>query len=165
MKKLATGLVRTSHGVKGFLKVKSYSGEFEHLAKLKEMTLKREDREKTFTVDEVRPFMDGALVKLHGIDTPEAARAYINWEILVDREDAAELDEDEFYFADLCGLDVLCDGEVVARVASVSTSAASELLELVTSSGTFYVPFIDQFIGAVSIEDNTIELKDRRLVE
>ncbi len=165
MGRIATGLIRTSHGIRGLMKVRTYSGEHQHLAVLQEITLVHQSREKTFALEEVRPWKDGALIKLKGIDTPEEVRNYRNWEIWVDRADAAALGEDEYYTADLIGMDVLCGGKVEARITAVCSSAASELLEMVNERGTFLIPFIGQFIGEVSVEENTIELKDRRLIE
>ncbi len=165
MGRLATAQIRTSHGVKGFMKVHSYSGEQDHLLKLKEVTLKKGHREKQFLVEQVRPCTGGVLLKLSGIDSPEDARSYNSWELWVDREQAAKLDEQEFYYADLFGMAVLCEGEEVAQVISVSAGGTSELLELEREGRRFFVPFIDQFIGEVSLEDRTIILKDRRLLE
>jgi len=165
MGKIATGLIRSSHGVRGFLKVFTYSGEHQHLMELKEVTVKHGSREKIFSVEEVKPFQDGALIKLQGIDSPEEGRIYSNWEIWVERSDAAKLSAGEYYYADLCGSDVVCGGEVVARVVSVGATAASELLEVANERGTFFIPFVDEFIGEVSVEEKTIELKERRLVE
>lgn len=165
MGRIATGIIRTSHGIRGFLKVKTFSGEHQHLTALREITLVHQNREKTFALEEVRPWRDGALIKLKGVDTPEDARNYCSWEIWVDRTEAAALGEDEYYTADLVGMDVLCGGEPVARITAVCSSAGAELLEMVNERGTFLVPFIGQFIGEVSVEDNTIELKDRRLIE
>lgn len=166
MDRIATGLVRTSHGVRGYLKVLTFSGEYEHLCSLKELTLVQGSREKTFVLEDIKPFKDGALVKLQGIDTPEAARGYAKWEIWVDRDHAAPLDEREFYYADLVGLQVLCQGQPAAKIVSVSSGAATELLEVEDEEGkTFFIPFIEQFIGEVSIADKTIVLKDRRLIE
>ncbi len=165
MEKLATGMIRTSHGVRGHMKIRTFSGEHAHLEKLHEVTLKKGDREITCGLESVKPFHDGALIKLQGIDSPEAARSYSGWEIWVNREDAPQLEEGEYYFADLSGADLICSGEVVAKVVSVSSTAASELLEVVNDRGTFFIPFVDQFVGRVSAADKTIELKDRRLVE
>lgn len=165
MSKLATAQVSTSHGVKGFMKIRSYSGQSDHLLDLQEVTLKKGEREKQFSVEHVRPTPEGVLMKLSGINSPEEAKAYRNWEIWVDREEAASLEEQEFYYADLYGMSVLCDGISVARVVSVSAGGTSELLEVEREGKRYLVPFIEQFIGEVSLEDRTIELKDRRLVE
>ena len=165
MDKLATGIIRTSHGVRGYMKIRTFSGEHAHLEQLDELTLKKGASEISFALESVKPVHDGALIKLQGIDSPEAAKNYSGWEIWVNREDAPKLESGEFYFADLCGADLICGGEVVAKVVSVNTSAASELLEVVNGNGRFYIPFVDQFVGRVSVADKTIELRDRRLVE
>lgn len=46
MDEIAIGKIRTSHGVKGFLKVLSFSGETEHFFDLKEFVLKKKRKDK-----------------------------------------------------------------------------------------------------------------------
>ncbi|MCK5197610.1 MAG: 16S rRNA processing protein RimM, partial [Spirochaetales bacterium] len=54
MDEIAIGKIRTSHGVKGFLKVLSFSGETEHFLELKEFVLKKNGKTKVLTVESIR---------------------------------------------------------------------------------------------------------------
>jgi len=160
MERLAIGKIGSPHGVKGVLKVRSYSGETEHFMRLREVTLVSGDREKLFPVEEIRVAGSTLLLKLTGIDSPEEGKSYSGWEILVRREEAAALGEGEYYHTDLCRCSIVKDSKRLGRIRSVCEGGASDLLEIETPAGkVFLVPFIDEFVGAVDLDGRTVELK------
>ena len=76
MNEIAIGKIRTSHGVKGFLKVLSFSGQTEHFLKLKEFVLKKNGHTKTFNVESIKASGSTVFVKLKGIESPEVGKTY-----------------------------------------------------------------------------------------
>ncbi len=164
MEKLAIGRIRTSHGLKGYLKIISFSGETEHFFELDEVLLKSRNRQSSLQVEEVKPFGSSVLLKLAGVDSPEDGKKYSGWEIWVDKKFAAPLKSGEYYVSDMVGCKVLFDEEVVGTVKSVTDNSADDLLEISTDSGLFYVPFRNEFVGEVNITDGTIVLKDNGLL-
>jgi len=158
MDKLVIGLVRTSHGVRGNMKVTSFSGEFKHFLSLQEVVLRLKGREKSFVIESVTPMGDNILLKLEGIENPEDAKSFAGAEILVPREQAAPLKKGEFYQADLVGCQLVHQGKVLGDVKSMFQGGASDLLEVVTEEGTFFVPFQSHYIGDVDLDKKTIEL-------
>lgn len=166
MDKIATGVIRTAHGVSGFLKVASFSGESEHFFTLKSIELRHPGKPaQVFVVEQVKPYKGGVLIKLSGIETPEKAKHFNGWEIWVDRQDAAVKDDGEYYHAELCGCDLVYQGSIIGRVAAVARGASSDFLEVELDGTTRWIPFLDEFIGTVSLEDRTIELRHRWIVE
>ena len=163
---IAIGFVRTSYGVKGDIKVSSYSGETEHFFPLKEVFLKKGKVQKRFAVEKVQELNGDILLKLKALDSPEAAKMYATWDILVPREFASPLEDGEFYYCDLFGSVLLHDGNRMGVVKSVIDNGASALLEIECDPDedgkkrTVLVPFLDQFIGDVDIKGKTIELKE-----
>ncbi len=164
MEEITIGRIRTSYGVKGYLKVQSFSGVTEHFFKVRSVTLKNKGREKTFQVEDVRQTGTTVLFKLEGIDTPESGKEYSGWEIWVDETYAAPLEPGELYIRDMIGCSVIFDNEAVGRVRGVLDTRASDLLEIDTPKGIFIVPFVNEFIGTVDVSGGTIELKDNRLL-
>lgn len=158
MDRLAVGKIGTSHGVRGYLKAVSFSGETGHLLKLKEVVLRKGNTEKVVQVEEVKPFGKGILIKLAGVDSPEVARRYCGYDIWVERNQAAKLGADEFYINDLCQCEMVKDGVVLGKVQSVAEGGYAEFFEVVTPTGKFIVPFIKEYIGEVDIKNRTIEL-------
>ena len=163
---IAIGFVRTSYGVKGDIKVSSYSGETAHFLPLKEVFLKKGNAQKRFDVERVQELNGDILLKLRNLDSPEAAKMYATWDIIVPREFASPLDEGEFYYCDLFGSVLLHEGHRMGVVKSVIDNGASALLEIECDADaegkrrTVLVPFLDQFIGDVDIKNKTIELKE-----
>ena len=165
MDQIAIGKIRTSHGVKGYLKVLSFSGETEHFLDLKEIVLKNKFKEKSFTVEHVRPAGDSVLMKLKGIESPEVGKSYNGWEIWVPTDSAAPLKAEEYYLRDLIGCEIVSSGVILGSITGIGESSISEMLEVKTDSGIYIVPFIDEFIGEVNIVSRKIELKATWLLE
>lgn len=165
MDRLAIGLVRTSHGIKGNIKVVSLSGQREHFLPLKQVTLRKEGWESLYQVEEVKSSETLLLMKLRGIDSPEEAKRLAGAEILVPRKQAAPLEEGEFYQADLQGCRVVHGGEVVGVVKSIFQGGAADLLEVVTDEGAYLVPFQSQYIGDIDVKGKNLHLKAPWLLE
>ena len=160
---LAVGRCRAPHGLKGFIKVLSFSGEFQHFLEFESVTIKKpgELRGSQYRVEEVRPTASNLLVKLSGISSPEAAAELIGAEIWVDRSRASRLNVGEFYAADLCRCIVFHHGIQIGRVRSILEGSAADFLEVQGPNGTAcIVPFIHQFVGDVDISSYRIELKE-----
>ena len=163
---IAIGFIRTSYGVKGDIKVSSYSGETAHFFRLKEVFLKKGSAQKRFSVERVQEQNGDLILKLRTLDSPEAAKMYATWDIMVPREFASPLEEGEFYYCDLFGSVLIHNGSRMGVVKSVIDNGASALLEIECDADedgkkrTVLVPFLDQFIGEVDTKNKTIELKE-----
>jgi 16S rRNA processing protein RimM len=165
METLAVGIIRTSHGVHGYVKVMSLSGETDHLFELEQVSLRKNGREKVYRVEEVKSFKDGVLMKLEGVDTPEAGKALAGSELWVERDLAAPLTEGEYYISDMIGCSLVCGGSRCGEVVSVSETGVADLLEVKTGRGVRMIPFTSKFVGEVDLESGTIELLEPELLE
>ncbi|MCF0237173.1 MAG: 16S rRNA processing protein RimM [Sphaerochaetaceae bacterium] len=163
---LATGKIRSPHGVKGFLKVQPYSDDIEHFYKLKEVILEKMGKQRKLEVEQVVYQGNGLLMKFKTIDSPEDARFISGWEILVPREQASKLKKGEVYTADLIGMKLLYDNEEVAVVESTMDGAQALLLEVVTPEGKKYlVPYMKGiFVDEVDVVKGTIVLLKKELL-
>jgi 16S rRNA processing protein RimM len=160
MERLATGIVRRPHGLDGELRVESFSGETEHFARLRHVTLRAGDRSAEFAVESVSVGGTQVYLKLSGIDSKEAAAGYRGWEVWVPREEASRREADEYYAADLCNCALTLEGAHAARVVGTWENGQATILEVETSEGKrFNVPFMEPYIGTVDIEQGRIELK------
>ena len=181
---LAIGKIRTSFGVKGFVKIISFSGENDHFYKLEEVILQSDRIREKKKIEEVSIHGNDLILKFKDIHTPEEAKKYINCEIWVPRENVCALGEGEYYLADLSGCTLISTPEkgaiVYGKVKSVICDCgASDLLEIETAktgkaktgedkaaeanptkanTEVFLIPFLSRFIGKVDIANKTIEL-------
>ncbi len=159
---LTVGLVRTVHGVRGALKVRSTSGEMEHFRSMQSVWLVPADKPDTeavqFRLESVHGAAHAIIVKLEGIESPEAAVKWRGARVLASRDDAAECNEDEFYVADLVGCTLLYGSEPRGSVVGVWETGAADMLEVQTGDGIRNVPFRKEFIGEVDTRNRTLEL-------
>jgi 16S rRNA processing protein RimM len=162
MERLAVGLITASHGLSGFVKIKSLSGESAHLLRLRRLYVRRGGEFLPFQVEAVQGSGPSLLLKLAGIDSREVAARYRGCELWVEREDASPLGEGEYYLADLCRCRVYQGGSELGRVVGVLEGGHQELLEVEDGRGRrFLLPFTEAFVGAVDVGEGRIEALER----
>jgi 16S rRNA processing protein RimM len=159
--RLATGLILGSHGVHGFLKVRSLSGEDEHFYRLRRLFVRRGEEFLPYAVEEVKGRGGHLALKLAGVSTPEQASALRGLEIWVDRQDASPLGEGEYYLVDLCRCRLYRESEELGRVVSVCAAGPADLLEVEGREGRrFLVPFSGSFLGEVDVARQRITVRE-----
>lgn len=130
------GFVRGSHGISGEFKVESTSGYFEHFFEMTEVTLRngKTGESKLYKVEDVSAGDHDLYMKLNGINTPEDVKKFACWEIVVPRDKACPLGENEWYVEDLkkCSLVYYENGNgfVVGKITDVMEGGSGDLLEV-----------------------------------
>lgn len=188
--KLIIGFVRSSHGVRGTVKVESTSGEFEHFLNLNEVFLVKANETKQYYIEQVSKAAAFLLIKFKGIDTRESAQLLSGSSILVDRMSACPLKKNEFYIEDLKSCSLIYDTDIgkgksqnsfcVGHITDVIEGGGTNLLEVsladsenVVSNHTDkkkgesvrFVPFNKEFIGMVDVENGVVQLKHLWILE
>lgn len=157
--RVAIGVVAGTFGVAGAVRVRTFSGESDHLATLSEAHLIRGNDERRVEIAEVLPRGDHAIVTVVGVSTREAAQSLNGLEVHVDRAFAAPLREGEWYIAELIGARVTDGERTVGTVTSVIEGAQADLFEVRldaspadesprSSATTLLVPFMAEFVAA-----------------
>jgi 16S rRNA processing protein RimM len=177
MDRLVTGYVRSSHGVDGFVRVESSSGEVAHFADLDEVVLRSGGTgapEQLYRIEAVEGNAQCLLIKFKGIDTPEQAKRLAGAAILVPRDKACPLEEGEFYVEDLCQCNLVYQGVSVGSITDVMEGGAGDLLEVTLSESAGQdasrpeirlVPLRKEFVGKIDIQARTVELMHRWILE
>lgn len=100
-------------------------------------------------------------VKTKEILTKEEADSYKGWELAI-HKDAKDLDEGYFYFCDLVGCLIVNEqDEVLGKVASVEEFPSQIALRVSRlNNPNFFIPFIDEFILRVDIENKKIYIRE-----
>jgi len=163
--RFVAAVIGAPHGIHGHVKVKSLSGETEHLEGLRSVILRKDGVERQLKVLDVASRGPSLVMRFEGYDSPEAARALAGWELLVPRESAAPLEEDEWYIEDLRGLAVICQGERLGTVSDVVEGGGAQLVEVSLGGSSIekagekrFVPFRKEFVGKVDLDGGTLEL-------
>lgn len=155
---ICVGVIAGSFGVKGEVRLKSFCTEPEAIASYG--PLFTEDGSRSFGVTLTRPVANGLGARLSGVQTKEQADALRGTSLYVAREKLPAAGDDEFYHADLLGMDVHdTGGAPVGTVHAVHNHGAGDLLEILGPGlkSALLVPFTRAAVP-------TVDLAARRLI-
>jgi len=152
LEKFIVGFIGAPFGVKGFVKIRSASGEIDHLLKLQSVIVSKDEKERTLKIEESKANGQSVLMRFAGIDNPEDAKFLNGSKILANREEAAPLGENEFYIEDLKGLPVVSEsGDKIGFLTDVIEGGGGELAEIKLPNGELkLVPFRKEFIKEIN---------------
>jgi 16S rRNA processing protein RimM len=127
---LLVGKFGGAQGVRGEIRVRSFTQD--PLAIAEYHNLLDASGQRRFRILKARPYKDGVLIaQVEGVSDRTAAEALTNLDLYIRRDDLPEPDEDEFYHADLIGLEArLEDGTVYGTVLRVENYGAGDILEI-----------------------------------
>ena len=126
---VCVGAIAGSFGVKGEVRLKSFCAEPEDIASYG--PLSSEDGAETWDIKITRPVKNGFAARLSGVVSKEAADTLRGTRLYAPRAKLPDLPDDEFYHADLIGLEVLdTGGTALGRVKAVLNHGAGDLLEV-----------------------------------
>ena len=106
-------------------------------------------------IEGVKFFKQFVILKFRGIDNINDIEKYKGKSLLVDREHAVKLKKDEYFIADMIGMDVFTeDGELFGALKDVMETGANDVYIIEMSDGKeVLVPAIKQCILDVDIEN------------
>lgn len=126
---ICVGAIGGAFGVRGEVRLKSFTAEAEAIADYAPLTT--EDGTCDFDIVLTRSIKNGIAARLSGIVTKEDADALKGVKLFAPRDRLPELPEDEFYHTDLIGLEVRdTGGTVLGKVKSVQNNGAEDMLEI-----------------------------------
>lgn len=156
--RVCVGAISGAFGVHGEVRLKSFCAQPEAIAAY--APLWTEDGRRSFTVKLTRGSGTGLTARLSGIQTKEEADALRGVELFADRNRLPHLPDDEFYHADLIGLEVLdTGGTILGQVRAVHNHGAGDILEIYGPGRktTLLVPFTKKAVP-------TVDLTARRII-
>ena len=153
---ILVGRVAGAFGVKGEIRITSYTDEPAALARYRD--LKQADGAPALTLTAVRPHKGALIARASEVVTREDAEALRGLELFVPRDALPPPDEDEFYLADLIGLAAVApDGAELGRIKSVQNFGAGDLLEIAPETGpSWWLPFTKESVPEVMIADGVV---------
>lgn len=166
MSRIAVGIIRKAHGVRGEASVEPWTDSADRFDDLAAVTLVSPDERETrdVTIETTRVHAGRALVKFSGIDTPEDVQQLQSWTIEIPEAQARPLDEDEYFLHDLIGL-TLFDATGANRgvVTDVLEGGGGLLLVVTKGDGRkFELPFAAALCTAIDIASKrmTVEIPE-----
>lgn len=154
---IALGYVSAVHGVKGWVKIRSWTRPMEAILDYQPWLL-GEDRQSVKLIDG-RKQGKGLVVQLPGSDDREQARLLVGQQIHVRRDQMPATAPDEYYWSDLIGLEVYTlSGELLGKVDELMETGANDVL-VIKGQREHLVPFVHgEFVKNVSFEDGRIDV-------
>jgi 16S rRNA processing protein RimM len=144
-------VIGAPHGVAGEVRVKTFTGDPEAIGDYGPLYA---PDGRAFEISAARSANTVVIVRFHGVTTREQAAALTGTPLFVDRSALPEdLDEDEFYHADLIGLAVRDESEAsLGRIVAVHDFGGGDILEVrLEEGGSVMVPFTSAAVPLVDV--------------
>lgn len=163
-KMLQVGVISSTHGIRGEVKVFPTTDDPARFKLLKNVILDTGREQIPLEIRGVKFFKQFVIVKFKGIDNINEIEKYKGKSLLVNREDAVALEEDEYYIADVIGMQVNTeDGIMFGVLKDVMETGANDVYIVETEDGKeVLLPAIKECILDVDVEamKMTIHLMD-----
>ncbi|WP_026354265.1 ribosome maturation factor RimM [Massilia niastensis] len=161
------GHVTGAYGIVGGIRVSPYSDDADALLNIKTWWLDKPTLH-AVTVRSAKLHGGDVVATLVGMRDRNEAEALKGASVQVARSEFPELEEDEYYWSDLIGLDVVnLQGEALGKVADMMHNGAQSILRITpqvnpdapdAKASERLVPFVDQFVKNVDLEARLITL-------
>jgi 16S rRNA processing protein RimM len=153
--RILMGKIGAAHGIKGEVRISTFTGEPEAIASYGPLETDRPGL--TITIETARLNKTVLVARVKGVRDRNAAELLNGVSLFVDRARLPDPDdEDDFYHADLIGLDARLDSGVsIGEVSALLNFGAGDLLEVrdPRSGDTFLYPFTRAVVPTIRIAD------------
>ena len=155
---LRVGVISSTHGVKGEVKVFPTTDEPNRFKNLKTVILDTGREQMTLNIEGVKFFKNMVILKFKEFNDINEIEKYKGSDLLILREQAGEPGPDENYIMDLIGLKVVTDeGEAFGTMKDVILTGANDVYVIEGKDGKEYLfPAIKQCILDVNLETQTM---------
>lgn len=159
-KLLQVGVITSTHGIRGEVKVFPTTDDPKRFKKLKQVILDTGKEKRDLEVESVKFFKQFVILKFKGIDNINEVERYKRCPLLVTRDHAVPLQEDEYFIADMIGMQVVTeDGAVFGTLKDVIETGANDVYIIESSEhGEVLVPAIKECILDINIEEQKMQI-------
>ncbi len=155
---LQVGVISSTHGIKGEVKVFPTTDDVNRYKKLKEVWLDTGKEKMLLHPESVKFFKQFVIVKFKEFSSINEIEAYKGKSLYVDRQNAVRLRKDEYFIADLIGLTVLTDeGETFGVMKDVMQTGANDVYVVERQNGDeVLLPAIKECVKEIDMENGKI---------
>lgn len=157
---LQIGIITSTHGVRGEVKVYPTTDDPRRFRRLKEVVLDTGREKINLEIEGVKFFKQFVILKFKGLDNINDIEKYRQKSLYVTRKNAVRLQRDEYFIADLIGLKVQDeDGTELGTVKDVIETGANDVYEVEMADGrSLLLPAIKQCILNVDVENGMMQV-------
>ncbi len=157
---LEVGKIINTHGLRGEVKVVTWTDSPEVFEELSYVVAKMRGEEVRLDISGVKYQKNNIIVKFAQLDSIEKAEQYKNAVLLASREELGELPEGVYYIVDLIGCSVFADGEKVGVLADVFSTGSNDVYDIKREGRkNLLVPIIEGVLKSVDIPNREIVIK------
>ena len=160
-KKIYLGKITGVHGIKGWLKIQSFSSPPENILNYPQWIINNQGKEDFYSIEQGRKQKNKIVVKLEKINDRNTAESLINSKIQILRSDLPKLSNENYYWSDLVGLSVLnSEDKVIGKIESLIETGANDVMVVNTSKDErILIPFVmHETIKEVNVELNYMKV-------
>ena len=157
-KYLELGQIVNVKGLKGEVKVNSFTDDNTKFERIPKVFLKRKDTLIEYEIEKVGYHKNQVIIKFKNVNTVEEAETLRNSYIVVDREIFGDLPDGVYYIADLIGLDVFTESnEYLGKVDDIFSTGSNDVYVVKDELGKQkLLPGIDEVIKQIDLESGKI---------
>lgn len=154
---VCVGQIINVHGVKGAVKIKSYLTNPLDIATFQSVTDKF--GKESFQIKAHSQKQGIVLASIKGVNDRTTAESLKGTLLYINRSQLPTASDDEYYYCDLVGLNVMRDNKIFGKVDSVENFGAGDIINIKLNNGRIYpFDFSDATFPVVSIENQYMEI-------
>ncbi len=157
---LRVGVITSPHGIKGEVKVFPTTDDAKRFKELKKVILDTGKEYIPMEIEHVKFFKNMVILKFRGYDNINEIEKYKSRDLLITRDQAVDLEPDEYFITDLIGLTVVSDqGAELGTLKDVLETGANDVYVVAMKDGKeLMLPAIGDCILNVDLEQGRMEV-------
>ena len=157
---LRIGLIAKTHGVRGEVKVHPTTDDPKRFDDLEEVLLDTGKDLIRLEIQAVKYFKNYVILKFKGIDDINDIEKYKGKDLLITKENAVPLEDNEFFIHDLIGLEVVTeDGEKLGILNDILSTKANDIFQVKREDGKeILIPSIKDCILDIDLDQKKIRV-------
>lgn len=157
---LRVGVISSTHGVRGEVKVYPTTDDAERFLDLDTVLLDAGKEKISLKIQNVKFFKNMVILKFKGYDNINDIEKYKGRDLLIRREQAVSLEENEFFITDLIGLQVITDqGEPLGTLTDVMPTGANDVYVVRRENGKeLLLPAIKECVLEVDLKERVMKV-------
>jgi 16S rRNA processing protein RimM len=165
---VVVGKITTVYGVKGWVKVHSFTEPMENIFGYPNCYIERDGQWRQIALEDGKKHGKGLISRIEGVQDREEARLYCQCNIAVPAGDMPPLEDDEFYWHQLEGLKVLTtvndEDVLLGKVSHLIETGANDVLVVRKCAGSIdrqerMIPYVpEQYVLDIDLEAGVIRV-------
>lgn len=158
---LKVGIISSTHGIRGEVKVFPTTDDPQRFKKLKNILLDSGKEKRNLKIQSVKFFKQFVILKFEEIDDINDIEKYKGSGLYVTRDQAVKLQKDEYFIADLIGLTVTAQEEKLeGTLKDVMETGANDVYVIELTDGReLLLPAIKECVLSVDIEKGEMQIR------